>query len=102
MQNMIKDMKVFWKNEYYRGLTIFFLIPLICEIIIFSFLFPEPLPFYKTYSIFVVRTGISLIMLFLTFKGIKIATVLTILLGLYSLQQILAILMVFIGVFLKS
>jgi len=102
MQNMIKDMKLFWKNENYRGLTIFFLIPLICEIIIISFLFPEPLPFYKTYSIFAARTGISLIMLYLTFKGSKIATVLTIVLGFYSLQQTFLYLLVFVGVFLNS
>ncbi|SET44762.1 hypothetical protein SAMN05660297_02414 [Natronincola peptidivorans] len=102
MENIIKDMKLFWKNENYRGLTIFFLIPFICEIIIFSFLFPEPLPFYKTYSIFTARTGISLIMLLLTFKGSKIATALTILLGLYSLEQAFLYLLVFAGSFLKG
>jgi len=102
MQNITKDMKLFWKNKNYRGLIIFFLIPFICEIIFFSVIFPEPTPFYFTHSLHAVRTGISIIMLYLAFKGSKIALVITFLLGVHSFDFIFGYLLVFVGIFLNS
>lgn len=102
MHNIKKDMKLFWKNENYRELTIFFLVPFICEIIIFSFLFPDPYSFYKTYSFFAARTGISLIMLYLTFKDNTIALVLTFVLGFHSIKLIFLYVFIFLGIFFTS
>jgi len=85
MKTIMKDIKVFLGRKIYRVLTIFFITPFILEIIVHSFIFPEPTPFYITHSLQALRTGVSIIMLFLTYKDSKVATFITIILGFHSL-----------------